>query len=320
MNVSLIGAGAFGTALANQLARARNDVKIWAYEVEAVDQINKSHENQMYLPGAKLLDSISASNVQDEVYAFSDVIFLAPPFFALPKLLPKSGEGKTFVCASKGIENETGRLAFQIVEEAVSGSFEVSVLSGASFAAEVAKGLPTKVVVASKNQETAKKVADLIQTVNFKVEISEDVMGVELGGALKNVLAIALGMVKGAGHGKDFEAAVFTQGLSEMIKLGGAMGAKKETFYSIAGLGDYFVTATSDESRNFTFGMKVSSGEEIGKLLSSKNVVEGANTAKTVYGLCKKHNLDLTIFSNVYAVIYEGKDSKTALNDIWRSL
>lgn len=320
MNVSVIGAGAFGTALANQLARAGNEVKIWAFEAEVVDSINKNHQNSMYLAGVDLDPGITSTNSLDEAYSFSDVVFLASPFFALSKVLPKSGEGKTFVCASKGIENETGRLAFQIVEDEVSGSFEVAVLSGASFAAEVVKGLPTKVVVAAQNQETSKRVIKIIQSENFKVETSEDLIGVELGGALKNVLAIALGMVKGAEHGKNFEAAVFVQGLAEMIKLGKAMGAKNETFYSIAGLGDYFVTATSDESRNFTFGMKVSAGDEINKLLSGKNVVEGANTAKTVYQLTQKHKLDLPIFVNIYSVIYENKDPKSALNDIWRSL
>lgn len=320
MKASVIGAGAFGTALANQLARVGNDVKIWAFESEVEADVNTNNENKLYLADVKLNENVHATNDLGDAYNFSNIVFLAPPFFALSKVLPKEASNKILVCASKGIEKETGKLAFEIVNTQVSGNFEIAVLSGASFAKEVASGMPTKVVVASKNQDAARKVAGLIQSENFKVEVSDDLVGVELGGALKNVLAIALGMVSGAGHGKDFNAAVFVEGLSETIKLGEAMGAKRETFYSIAGLGDYFVTATSKQSRNFTFGTKVAKGDKIRELLSGKNVVEGAATVQTVHMLCAKYKLNLPIFANVYSAIYEDKDPKATLDDIWSNL
>lgn len=320
MNVAVVGAGAFGTALANQLARCGNQVKIWAYEVELVDQINKLHENQMYLAGVNLFESILASNDLEEVYKFSDYIFLAPPFFALSKILPEKADNKIFVCASKGIERETGKLAFEIVKENVAGSFEVVVLSGASFAREVAQGLPTKVAVASKSPQTAQKIGRLIGSNNFKVEYSDDLVGVELAGATKNVLAIVLGMATGCDFGKNFKAALFTQGLFEMIILGEAMGAKKETFETIAGLGDLYLTATSEESRNFIFGLNLAKGGKADELLESKNVVEGAATAESAYRLAKKHGLNLPIFENVYEVIYQRKDLKRALEDIWKNI
>jgi glycerol-3-phosphate dehydrogenase (NAD(P)+) len=320
MKVTVIGAGAFGTSLATQLARAGNDVKIWAYEEKVRDEINELHQNITFLPDISLSEKIVATNSLDEAYSFSDVVFLAPPFFVLRKLLPKSGEGKTFICASKGIEKDSHKLAVEIVKEEVKGDYKAAVVSGPSFAKEVASGLETKVVVASDQTETAEKIKKLIETEKFKVETSNDMVGLELGGALKNVLAILSGMAAGAGLGKDFQAAVFTEGLREIVKLGNKMGAKESTFYSVAGLGDLFLTSTSDQSRNFTFGYKLGSGVDIKQAMDTKNVIEGAATAESTYFLAKKFGADTPLFDNVYAAIYENKPAKKALADIWKAI
>jgi len=334
MKVSVIGAGAFGTALATQLARAGlpaarlpdgqgkagNEVKIWVFEEKVRDEINNLHQNLTYLPDIKLPSGILATSDLKEAYDFSGVVFLAPPFFALRKVLPKEGRGKTFILVSKGIERETHKLANEIVEEVVEGKFKLAVMSGPSFAKELAAGLDTKVLLASKNPESAKIIKGIIETKNFKVETSADLIGAELSGALKNVLAILTGMIEGAELGKNIRAAVFTEGLREMIKMGELMGAKKETFYTVAGLGDLFLTSTSDQSRNFTFGYRLGSGDNVKDALKSKNVVEGAGTAESAYFLSKKLNLKAPLFYNVYAVIFEGKDPKRALEDIWNSI
>lgn len=320
MKISVIGAGAFGTALATQLARAGNAVKIWAYEEKVEEEINKLHQNVSFLPDIKLSLKIIATNSLEQAYNHSDIVFLAPPFFSLRSILPKKAKGKTFVCASKGIEKDTHKLANEIVEEVVKGSYKVAAISGPSFAKEVGNGLDTKVMVACNDLETAEKIKKIIETENFKAEITDDVVGLELGGALKNVLAILAGMAAGARLGRDFTAATFTEGLREIVKLGNKMDAKTETFYSVAGLGDLFLTATSDQSRNFTFGYKLGSGTDVKQALAVKNAIEGVGTAESAFHLSKKLGISTPLFENVYLTIFEGKDPKKALQDIWKSI
>ncbi|MEX0621966.1 MAG: NAD(P)H-dependent glycerol-3-phosphate dehydrogenase [Candidatus Woykebacteria bacterium] len=320
MKVAVIGAGAFGTALAVQLNRAGNHVKIWAYEKKVVEEINKLHQNLSYLPDIELPPEIVATNNLQEAYDYSDIVFLAPPFFSLRSLLPKKISGKIFVCASKGIEKDTHKLANEIVEEVVTGDYKVSAISGPSFAKEVGKGLDTKILVASSDKEAAEKIKKIIETENFKVEVTGDVVGLELGGALKNVLAILAGMAAGAQLGRDFTAAVFTEGLREIAKLGNKMGAKAETFYTVAGLGDLFLTATSDQSRNFTFGYKLGSGTDVKEALATKTAIEGVGTAESAYALAKRFKIDVPLFQNVYETIFQNKPPKAALEDIWKSI
>lgn len=320
MKVSVIGAGAFGTALATQLDRAGNLVKIWAYEEKVRDEINQLHQNLTYLPDIKLPPKIVASNELNEVYDHSDIVLLAPPFFALRKALPPKAKGKIFVCASKGIEKDTHKLANEIVEEVVNGEYKVAAISGPSFAKEVGQGLDTKVMAACTDVETTGKIKKIIETSNFKVETTTDVVGLELAGALKNVLAILAGMAAGAHLGSDFTAATFTEGLREIVKLGNKMGAKEETFYSVAGLGDLFLTTTSDQSRNFTFGYKLGSGVDVKEALATKNAIEGVGTAESAYHLAKRYGIKTPLFLNIYSTIFENKPPKEALEDIWKAI
>lgn len=320
MKVSVIGAGAFGTALAVQLNRAGNEVKIWSFEDKVRDEINELHQNLTYLPDIKLSPKIVASNDLNEVYDHSDMVFLAPPFFVLRKVLPLSAKGKIFVCASKGIEKDTHKLANEIVEEVVNGEYKVVAISGPSFAKEVGQGQETKVMVACTDVETAGKVKKIIETPNFKVETTTDVVGLELAGALKNVLAILAGMAAGARLGRDFTAATFTEGLREIVKLGNKIGAKEGTFYSVAGLGDLFLTATSDQSRNFIFGYKLGSGVDVKEALAVKNAIEGVGTTESAYHLSKKLGIKAPLFQNIYETIFENKPPKKALEDIWKAI
>lgn len=320
MKISVIGAGAFGTALATQLNRAGNEVKIWSFEEKVRDEINQLHQNLTYLPDIKLSPKIVASIELNEVYDHSDIVFLAPPFFALRKVLPTKAKGKIFICASKGIEKDTHKLANEIVEGVVAGKYKVAAISGPSFAKEVAMGLDTKTMIACTDIKAAGKVKKIIETPNFKVETSTDVVGLELGGALKNVLAILAGMAAGADLGRDFTAATFTEGLREIVKLGNKMGAKEETFYSVAGLGDLFLTCTSDQSRNFIFGYKLSSGVDVKEALAVKNAIEGVGTAESAYHLSKKYGIQTPLFYNIYATIFENKPPKKALEGIWKAI
>lgn len=320
MKVSVIGAGAFGTALATQLVRGGNEVKIWAYEKRVRDEINQLHQNLTYLPDVKLSPDIVATNKLSEACSFSDFIFLAPPFFALRKVLPKTAKGKIFVCASKGIEKNTHKLANQIIEESISGKPSIAAISGPSFAKELAVGSETKAILASENKKVLKKVGSLLETNKFRVNFSDDVVGVELGGALKNILAILAGMGAGADLGSNFQAAVFTEGLKEMIRIGEKMGAKEKTFHSVAGIGDLFLTTTSDLSRNFTFGYKLGSGTDVKEALAVKNAIEGVGTAESAYHLANKFGIKTPLFYNVYATVFEGKDPKRALEDIWKAI
>ncbi len=320
MKISVIGAGAFGTALAVQLNRAGNEVKIWTFEEKVRDEINELHQNLMYLPDIKLSPKIIARDDLNEVYDHSDVVFLAPPFFALRKVLPTKVKGKIFVCASKGIEKDTHKLANEIVEEVISGTYKVAAISGPSFAKEVGQGQETKVMVACADIKTAEKIKKTIETPNFKVETTTDVVGLELGGALKNVLAILAGMAAGAQLGRDFTAATFTEGLREIVKLGNKMGAKEETFYSVAGLGDLFLTTTSDQSRNFIFGYKLGSGTDVKEALAVKNAIEGVGTTESTYHLSNKLGIKTPLFQNIYETIFEYKSPKKALQDIWKAI
>jgi glycerol-3-phosphate dehydrogenase (NAD(P)+) len=318
--ISVVGAGAFGTALSVQLARAGNQVKIWSYEEKVCDEINRLHQNLTYLADIELSENIEATSDLEDAYGFSEMVFLAPPVFALRDILPKEGKNKIFVSASKGIEKDTHKLASEIIQEVVADEFFIAAISGPSFAKEVASGIDTKVVLASLDTRVLESIEKQVATDNFKIELSDDVIGLELGGALKNVLAILAGMASGAGLGKNYQAAVFTEGLREMINLGKRMGARTETFYTVAGLGDLFLTCTSDQSRNFTFGFRLGSGDKIEEALRTKSVIEGASTAESVFHLAQKLGLQTPLFGNVYATIYEAKSPQKALKDIWKAI
>jgi len=320
MKVCIIGAGAFGTALAAQISKNGHEVLLWSFEEHVAQEINELHRNNQFLPDIELPEPVRSSGDLEEVIGFGEVLINATPVFATrPTYQGKNLQGKPLFSASKGVERGTHQLLHEIFEQILAGDFSYGAISGPSFAVEVGRGQDTALTIASNYQEELKKVKGLFETESFKIQVSDDVIGVELSGALKNVLAIAAGLASGAGLGKNYQAAIFVQGLNEMIALGEKMGAKKETFYSLAGLGDLFLTSTSDQSRNFSFGYSLGRGESVEKASEGKTV-EGMGSAESAYFLAKKFDLAAPLFENIYDSVTEKKNAKEALADIWSTL
>jgi len=312
--IAVVGGGAWGTALAAHAARLDHDVTIWAREPEVVRDINEHAENRLFLEGVALPKSLRASASPAEVLAGADIVILVPPSAFLRNVagvvadhVPKSAR---IVVASKGFDQHTLQLMTDVAAEALVGhpGDELCALSGPSFAREVASGLPTDVVVASKSAEAASAVAEALHSPMFRVYTSKDPIGVEVGGAMKNVLAIAAGACDGLGMGTNARAALVTRGLSEMARLGVALGGDPLTFMGLSGVGDLILTSTGALSRNRALGMKVAEGIEAGKYLASqRTVAEGFLTARAAWRLAQKLGVDVPITEQVYYVLHEDR-------------
>ena len=312
--IAVVGAGAWGTALAAHAARIDHEVTIWAREPEVVRDINERAENRLFLEGVALPKSLRASSVPAEVLGGADIVILVPPSAFLRNVagivaehIPKTAR---VVVASKGIDERTLGLMTDVTAEAMPehDADAICALSGPSFAREVASGLPTDVVVASKSAEAAAEVADALHTPMFRVYTSRDPIGVEVGGAMKNVLAIAAGACDGLGMGTNARAALITRGLSEMARLGVALGGDPLTFMGLSGVGDLILTSTGALSRNRSLGMKVAEGIEAGKYLAGqRTVAEGYLTARAAWRLAQKLGVDVPITEQVYYVLHEDR-------------
>ena len=308
LHVGVAGAGAWGTALASAARRAGSEVTLWAREMDTVKAINRHHENTAFLPGIPLDPSILA--VADLAgLGASDVVVLAPPSAHLARVCRDLGPhlaGDTTVCVgTKGIEPGTGRLMHQVASTAL-GLDGIAGLSGPSFAAELASGLPTAVAAAGEPSHVARIVRGLANPA-FTIHPSNDITGLGIGGAVKNVIAIACGIVLGLGAGHNAHAALIGLGLAEMIRLGDAMGARRETLMGLAGLGDLVLTCTGTLSRNFTFGRAVGEGRRVEELLSDrKDVVEGAAAAPAVASLAKRSGVPMPLSRTVNDIL-EGR-------------
>lgn len=317
--ISVIGAGNWGTTLANLLAEKGYDVALWAFEKELVDEINRTRTNSVYLPGICLSDNIKATgNMQDAVnnsrYILSTVPaqFTRAIFSEAVRFLPDNAQ---IISASKGIEHGTLMTVSAILNE-LTGR-QIAVLSGPSFAKEVIKKLPAAVTIAAHDHKTALLLQDVFNTDYFRVYTNTDVLGVELGGALKNVMAIASGISDGLGLGASTRAALITRGLAEMIRLGVAMGAREKTFGGLSGLGDLVLTCTGTLSRNYSVGYKLGQGESLKEILSKmKMVAEGVATSGSAYELSKKHNVEMPIIEQIYKVVNEGKRPEDAVREL----
>lgn len=322
--IGVIGAGAWGTALSVHLARMGHGVKLWAYEKELVGIINQKRTNALYLPDITIPDSVSpTSEIADACEAEIIAIVCPSRFFRnITKQavvhLPSSAPIAIF---TKGVEDDRLLFPAEVMVELLpkNETDRVAVISGPSFAREVADGYPTDVVVASKNREVALKIQKEFHTPFFRVYTSDDVMGVQVGGATKNVIAIASGGCDGLGLGLNARAALITRGLAEITRLGVAKGANPLTFLGLAGMGDLVLTCTGDLSRNRTFGKRVAKGELPKAVIESTNaVVEGYYAARAIYRLAQKLNVDMPITEQVYLVLYENKSIQDALKDLLR--
>lgn len=316
---AVIGAGSWGTSLANHLATKGHDVSLWANEKEVVDEINGKCLNSIYLPGIHLSDNIRATdNLADAMKNTRFVLNVVPTQFArsvfnkAAEFIPKEA---VIISASKGIEHGT-LLTLSYILKKITGR-QVAALSGPSFAEEVAKKLPTAVTVAADDREICVLLQDIFNTEYFRVYTSHDIIGVELGGALKNVMAIASGISDGLGLGSSARAALITRGLAEMTRLGIVMGSEEKTFSGLSGLGDLVLTCTGKLSRNYSVGFKLGSGERLSDILSNmKTVAEGIATSKSAFELAKKYNVEMPIVEQIYMVINDGKKPADAVKEL----
>ncbi len=306
--IGIIGAGAWGTTLANLLAEKNDDVVLWTHETEVVKTINKDKENKKYLSSVALNESLKAADEPSDLRG-SDVYLIAVPTQFIRNVIEKNDFGfgdKPLVNVSKGIENETHMRVSQILADVSKISEnQYAVLTGPSHAEEVVKRTPTTVVVASKNSEIAKLIQQVFKRQYFRVYTSDDVLGCELGGALKNVIAIAAGIIDGLELGDNTKAALITRGLAGMTRLGTKLGADPLTFSGLSGLGDLIVTCDSRHSRNRRVGEEIGKGKTLDKVLSEMQAVaEGVKTTISAYNISKKYDIDLPIVAQVYEILF----------------
>jgi len=324
MDIGVVGAGSWGTALADLLARIGHRVTLWAYESDLVLRMRETKENDLYLPDISLHEELEFTNSLVEVVKSKELILLVPPSQLmrqiLRQLLLHLEDGRILVSASKGIENESLMTMSQVISEELKSAgrkADLAFLSGPSFAREVARGLPTAVVVAAEDVAIAELVQKVFSGEFFRVYTNSDVIGVEFGGSLKNVMALAAGIADGLGFGSNTRAALITRGLSEMTRLGVAAGAERQTFAGLAGMGDLVLTCTGDLSRNRSVGLELGRGRSLQDILAGMNMVaEGVKTTISTYQLAAKLKVSAPITEQVYKILEEGKDPHQAVTDL----
>ena len=317
--ITVLGAGGWGMALALSANGCGNEVTIWSPFPEEVAALQKNRGNERLLSGIRLPDEIGITSDLSAVKG-SAITIIATPSIAVRQTAKRLSAEKDFgivVNVAKGFEKGSLLRLSQVIAEELPEA-KVAVLSGPSHAEEVARGIPTSVVVASDSAVTAQIVQSIMSGDNLRIYTSDDLIGVELGGALKNVIAIASGFCDGLGLGDNTKAALITRGLAEMARLGVCMGAKEYTFAGLAGIGDLVVTCTSQHSRNHRFGEKVGSGTPVNQALSEVGTVEGYYAAELAYSLAKKYKIEMPITEECYAILYENKDVKDVPNDLMR--
>jgi len=318
--IGVVGAGNWGTALAKLLTEKNEDVTIWCYEPEVAKGINTEHHNPLYLTNIKLPHNLRATNDLKEAIAGKEFVVSVVPSHAVRGVWTKGAayleSSSIFVSATKGIEVKTQMLISEVLSQCLP-SHSVSrrtFLSGPSFAREVAMGLPTSVVIAGTDTAVTEAVQKLFRTISFLPFTNEDITGVELGGAIKNVVAIAAGVSDGLGFGHNARAAIITRGVYEMVKIGKVLGAKPLTFLGLAGIGDLVLTCTAEISRNHTVGKKLGMGQPLKTILSDMNMVaEGVPTSDAVHKLMSKHGIEAPICEATYRMLYEALSPRDAV-------
>jgi glycerol-3-phosphate dehydrogenase (NAD(P)+) len=321
--IAVIGAGSWGTALSIVLADNGLEVALWSRRAEQVEEINQQHSNQRYLPGVTLPQNITSSlSIEDVMKDTKNILIVMPTVSmrdVLKEMIPFLTEEHVLIHSSKGIEPDTHKRISEIIEEEIPQTKRkgIVVLSGPSHAEEVSHRSPTTVVVASGSQKLAEEVQDLFINRNFRVYTNTDVTGVELGAALKNIIALGTGLTDGLGYGDNAKAALMTRGLAEIGRLGIAMGAHPLTFAGLAGVGDLIVTCTSRHSRNWRCGYAIGQGKPLEEVLASMGmVVEGVRTTKAAYQISNARKVDMPITKELYYVLFEEKNPLQAAEDL----
>jgi glycerol-3-phosphate dehydrogenase (NAD(P)+) len=326
--IAVIGAGSWGTALTKPIGDLGQTVSLWAHRKEHVEELRATRQNKSYLPDFTLPDTVTpVSDLREAVSGHRIIIMVVPSHVfreVFSELEPYLDNGAYLVSASKGIENDSLLTMTQVMEDVLASSanagrrnIRTGVLSGPSFAREVAAGLPTAVTVASQNKEAATYIQRALSTPLFRVYGAIDVIGLELGGALKNTVAIGAGICDGLGYGTNTRAALITRGLAEITRLGVSMGADPLTFSGLGGLGDLVLTCTGDLSRNRMVGLKLGQGMKLSSILAEMNMVaEGVKTTRSAWNLARRVGVEMPILDQVYQVLYQDKPCKDAVRDL----
>lgn len=321
MRITVLGDGGWGTTLARLLALKGYKVRLWGAFKDNIQSIAKRKVNQKFLPGIKLPDSIEFTSDLFEAVKGANLIVLAVPSQYLRKVLKQlkhlNISSAKFLSVIKGIEIRTLMRISQIIRQELGRNIKLAVLSGPTIAWEVARGMPATAVISSTDKRLAQSLQHVFMTERFRIYTNQDMIGVELGGSLKNIIAIACGICDGLGFGANTKAALLTRGLLEIGRLGAAMGARKETFSGLSGLGDLVTTCISPHSRNRFVGEQIGKGKGLKKILSKMEMVaEGVTTVKSAYLLSKKYKISMPITEEVYLVLYKNKNPLKAVNDL----
>jgi glycerol-3-phosphate dehydrogenase (NAD(P)+) len=320
LKVAFLGGGSFGTALAVMLGNKGIDTTIWTIDETGVEDINKKRENTKYLPGVTIPQNVTAYSDLNEAVKNSNVIVLSVPSQVIrtvsrqvASLLTKE---QIVVTVAKGIEKGTLKTMSEIIEEEIS-NLPIVILSGPSHAEEVSRGIPTTVTVSSKNMEAAKMIQDIFSCNTFRVYTNDDLIGVQIGGACKNIIALAAGITDGVGYGDNAKAALMTRGMHEIVRIGTKLGGRQETFYGLTGMGDLIVTCTSMHSRNRRAGILIGEGKTMEEACKEVGmVVEGVEATKAFYELKERDGVIMPITDALYKVLFQGKDTKEAVYEL----
>jgi glycerol-3-phosphate dehydrogenase (NAD(P)+) len=316
--VAVLGSGSWGTALAVHLARTGHRTILWGIETDELAAMTRDRVNQRYLPGVKLPDRVEIEHDFTRAVTEADQLLVVVPSHAFREVLtrakPLLKPGQRVAWATKGFEIASGKLPHEVADEVLGPSVPTAVLSGPTFAREVGEGLPSAMTVASRDEDYAMSLANGISGENFRAYASSDMAGVEIGGAVKNVLALGAGASDGLGYGANTRVALITRGLNEMVRLGQALGARPETFMGLAGLGDLVLTCTDNQSRNRRCGLLLAAGKTLAQAQAEiGQVVEGVLAARAVHDVARLHNVDMPICEQVYRVLYEGAPVRDAV-------
>ncbi|MEH0689834.1 NAD(P)H-dependent glycerol-3-phosphate dehydrogenase [Vibrio cholerae] len=322
ISMTVLGAGSYGTSLAISLARNGANVVLWGHEPEHMARLEAARANEEFLPGIAFPDSlIIETDLEKAVSASRDLLVVVPSHvfgLVLNSVKPYLRSDTRICWATKGLEPETGRLLKDVAHDVIGDQYSLAVLSGPTFAKELAMGMPTAISVASPDSEFVKDLQEKIHcSKTFRVYANSDFIGMQLGGAVKNVIAIGAGMSDGIGFGANARTALITRGLAEMSRLGAALGAQAETFMGMAGLGDLVLTCTDNQSRNRRFGLALGQGKDVDTAQQEiGQVVEGYRNTKEVFLLAERVGVEMPIVDQIYQVLYQGKDARLAAQDL----
>lgn len=322
VEMTVIGAGSYGTSLAISLARNGANIVLWGHDAEHMARLDAERANHEFLPGIAFPDTlIVETDLRKAVQASRDLLVVVPSHvfgIVLKSLQPHLRADSRICWATKGLEPETGRLLQDVAHDVLGDSYPLAVLSGPTFAKELAMGMPTAISVASPDVQFVRDLQEKIHcSKTFRVYANSDFIGMQLGGAVKNVIAIGAGMSDGIGFGANARTALITRGLAEMSRLGAALGAQPETFMGMAGLGDLVLTCTDNQSRNRRFGLALGQGKDVDTAQTDiGQVVEGYRNTKEVWMLAKRMGVEMPIVEQIYQVLYQGKDARLAAQDL----